>query len=67
MSGSLIITLEARCAILRAQAISVGKELESSKVEGKTLRIIRGLEIAHRAAWLRFYEADNALHTIRGC
>jgi hypothetical protein len=54
--------LEAACLTLRAEAIAVGRTIEAYKIEGKTMRVIRGLETAHRAAWLRYYAVDNRLH-----
>ena len=61
-----IETLTAACATLRAEAIAVGQTVELAKFEGKTIRIIRGLEIAHRAAWGRYYSVDCRLHGLIG-
>ena len=51
---------------LRAEAIAVGRTLEARKVEGAKMREIRGLETAHRAAWLRYYAVDCQLHGMIG-
>jgi hypothetical protein len=53
--------LEASHAVLRSQAIAVGKELERARLDGLKLRVIRGLEHAHSSAWLRVYAVDSQI------
>jgi hypothetical protein len=61
-----IESLAAACTTLRAQAIAIGRHVEAAKIEGKTFRILHGLEIAHRAAWQRYYAVDCRLHGLIG-
>jgi hypothetical protein len=63
---SRIEILKAHCASLRAHAIALGQDVECAKIEGKTIRIIRWLETAHRSAWQRYYAVDCRLHGLIG-
>jgi len=59
-------TLMTACTKLRAEAIAVGRMLEARKIEGAKIREIRGLEIAHKTAWGRYYAVDCRLRTLIG-
>jgi hypothetical protein len=59
-------TLMSAYAKLRAEAIAVGRTLEARRAEGAKMRELAGLEIAHKAAWGRYYAVDCRLHTLIG-
>ena len=56
--------LIAACVTLRAEAVAVGRTLETRRVEGAKMRELASLETTHRAAWSRFYTVDCRLHSL---